>query len=211
MRSLVKTAKPKVLGDNEEGWTKDYLAAVANGNASDFEKWRHREIKEALREEVKAKCAYCEGFVDDVSYPHVEHIIPKSISPELAHRWNNLTSACARCNLAKLAYYGEGEDRLLNPYTDDLAEHLHFLGSLIQWGLGSGQGEITVRRLKLNRLDLANARAKRLEAIRDLLERWHIAQGSRRVILEDSLRLDAEEGEFSGVVIAYLRAFGFPV
>jgi hypothetical protein len=210
MQKLTKTTKPQVLVQNEEQWTDDYVAAVANGDSKRYERWRHPEIKKALRQEVRSRCAYCEGFVDDVSFPHVEHIIPKAIAPELAHRWINLTSACGRCNNAKGDFYDQ-DNGLLNPYVDDLDRHISFLGSLIQWELGSARGELTIRQLGLNRFDLAKERAKRLEAIRGILDRWHAANQPLRGVLEESLRLDAEEGEFSGAVVAYLRSFQFPI
>lgn len=210
MQKLTKIAKPNILRANEDRWTTEYVRAVPVGEGSRYEKWRHPEIKKALRDEVKSKCAYCEAFVDDVSFPHVEHIIPKAIAPDLAHRWTNLTSACGRCNVAKHDHY-DAESGILNPYTDEIDEHIGFLGSLIQWGLGSEQGELTIKQLGLNRRDLALARARRLESIRELLERWHAAEEPLRNALEASLRLDAREGEFSGTVIAYLRVFEFPI
>lgn len=148
MQNLTKIAKPKVLRDNEAQWTADYVNAIAAGDGSQHEKWRHPEIKKALRDEVKSRCAYCEAFVDDVSFPHVEHIIPKAVAPDLAHRWANLTSACGRCNVAKHDFY-DAENGILNPYIDEVAEHIRFLGNLIQWGLGSARGELTVKRLGL--------------------------------------------------------------
>jgi 5-methylcytosine-specific restriction endonuclease McrA len=210
VRVLTKLDKPQVLRDNETRWTARYVAATGAGDPKPHEKWGHSEIKRVLRDEVKGKCAYCEGYVDDISYPHVEHIVPKTVKPELAHRWENLTSACGRCNIAKGDFY-DAADGLLNPYEDPLDAHLVFLGSLISWDLGSVRGELTVRRLRLNRLDLANARANRLDEIREVLERWHDASDPLRGVLADGLRLDAREGEFSRSVLAYLSFFEFPV
>ncbi len=210
MRKLEKLETPQVLEDNEAMWTANYVAAVASGTPENHEKWRHPEIKATLREELRSKCAYCEGFVEDVSYPHVEHIIPKAVKPELAHRWENLTSACGRCNIAKGDFY-DPTHGLLNPYKDVLDAHLVFLGSLISWELGSARGELTVRRLRLNRLDLAHARANRLIEIHRVLGRWHVASDPLRGVLADGLRLDAREGEFSRSVLAYLSSFDFPI
>jgi 5-methylcytosine-specific restriction endonuclease McrA len=207
---LAKGDKPQVLVDNEETWTTEYLAAIPRGEAKRHERWRHRQIREALRDELAGKCAYCEGFVKDVAFPHVEHIIPKGLRPDLAHRWENLTSACPRCNVAKDDFYDE-ENGLLDPYQDDLDAHLIFLGGLINWGLGSFRGELTVRRLGLNRLDLINARAKRLGEVRQVVDEWHTAEESLKEVLAAGLRIDAHQGEFSATVCAYLRSFGFPL
>jgi uncharacterized protein (TIGR02646 family) len=210
LKALQKLPKPEILQRREDNWTAEYLEAVNGGTAKDHEHWRHAEIKETLRQELLGKCAYCEGFVEDVSYPHVEHILPKSVKPELAHRWLNLTSACGRCNVNKGEFYSE-DAALLNPYVDDVDSHLAFLGYLVDWGLGSERGEVTVRTLDLNRADLASSRAKRLEAMKELLERWNESREPLRNILEDSIRLDAQEGEFSKTVVAYLRSFDFPI
>jgi uncharacterized protein (TIGR02646 family) len=208
MRQLQKLRMPAVLAANENQWTADYVAAVARGDARQFERWRHRQIKETLRLEVQKRCAYCEAFVDDVSFPHVEHIVPKSARPELAHRWRNLTSACGRCNTAKGDYY-DAATPLLDPY-EVIDPHLEILGCLINWALGSTSGEVTVKRLQLNRIDLVLARVRRVMELREALERWHLATDPRRAILGEAIRLDVEEGEYPSVATCLLSAHGFP-
>lgn len=183
------------------------MAAIAAG-AEPPERWRHPEIRLALRMETGAKCAYCEAFVDDVAYPHVEHIIPKKLRPELVVRWANLTSACGRCNLAKRDFYHD-TDGLLNPYVDPIDAHLNFLGTLITSNLGDVRGAVTVRKLQLNRLDLVYSRLRRLEAVGAALDTWHEASEPLKSVIADGIRRDAEEGEFSRSVTAYLRSFGF--
>ena len=101
MRRLTKGPKPQVLVLNEVAWTAAYIAGVETGQGNKYEKWRHREIKVALDEETSGKCAYCEGLMGDISYPHVEHRVPKALKPELAHVWENLTWACPQCTVRK--------------------------------------------------------------------------------------------------------------
>ena len=209
MIPLKKTTEPPVLSEHGEQWTREYIDAATPAMRRLKEKWRHGEIKRALAEETGAKCAYCEGLTDDVSYPHVEHIQPKSVFPELAHVWTNLTSSCERCNINKGDYYTP-ERPLLNPYTDDVASHLRPVGAIVDWPSGNEQAEITVRKLQLNRADLVLARARRLEKIRDLLERWNTTTGALRQVLEGTIRLDAAEGEFSSSVLALLESHDFP-
>jgi len=199
-----------VLVVNETRWTTNYLLHRGTLEERKHEKWGHADIRRALAEETLAKCAYCEGFVDDVSFPHVEHIVPKAVKPELAHIWDNLTSACGRCNTAKGAFY-LGDDGLLDPYRDDPCDHLRFIGGLVHWDLGGARGELTARQLKLNRLELVRARAKRLEDVRVLLDRWYASDEPLKGVLEEALRLDALEGEFTQTVVAYLEFFGFPL
>lgn len=208
MRQLQKLPKPPVLVENEEQWTADYVAAAASGKAKQFERWRHSEIKSTLRVEVQRRCAYCEAFVDDVSFPHVEHIVPKSRHPELAHRWRNMTSACGRCNIAKGEYFDQATP-LLDPY-EEVALHVVPLGCLMDWTPGSAKGEITVKRLQLNRGDLLEARSRRALELREALERWHTATEPRRSILAEAIRLDVQEGEFPSMATSILEAHGFP-
>ena len=184
--------------------------AVSSEEKRKHEKWRHPEIKSALVEETKAKCAYCEGYIEDVSFPHVEHIKPKSKFPELAHLWENLTIACAACNIAKGDYFFE-EAQLLNPYKDDLEKFIYPVGPLIDWIAGVPRAEITVKKIDLNRSPLLISRAQRLSKVRELYERWAESSDPIRTVLEETLRHDAVEGEFSQTVIVFLRSKNFPV
>lgn len=209
MRALTKGPKPDVLVRKEGEWTVAYVAAHGTDTEKQHEKWRHKDIKAALKRETASKCAYCEAYVEDVSFPHVEHIVPKTVRPELAHNWHNLTSACGQCNTWKSDFYDE-EAGLLNPYVDDLVEHLQFFGDFVDWRLGAVRGEVTVTLLRLNRIDLVRARVQRLSDMRALVDRWHEAQGARKEVLEAAIRLDCEEGEFTTAVRAYLTGRGFP-
>lgn len=209
MRRLRKGPKPPILILHEEEWTTAYVSAYGTPLEKSREKWRHEQIRHGLREEARGRCAYCEALIEDVSFINVDHLIPKSLRPDLAHRWDNLTGACTRCNVAKGSFYDE-RDGLLNPYQDEVGEHLRFFGDFVDWVPASTRGEVTVRHLKLNRLELTRARLARLDAIRNLVNSWEVATGARRRILEDAVRLDAAEGEFTATVAAYLQARGFP-
>lgn len=208
MRKLNKSAKPSVLATNEELWTQAYVKSPAEDRPK-HERWRHPDIKDGLHAETSGKCAYCEGVVGDVSYPHVEHIVPKVAHPELAHRWHNLTWACEVCNGNKREYYDK-DYPVLNPYVDDIHDHIMFHGGFISQHFGAERGEITIKKLKLNRPDLVYARAERLGKIREMVERWYEASEPRKEVLAEALRLDALEGEFSSSVLQYLNVMGFP-
>jgi HNH endonuclease len=210
VKPLVKGTKPPVLVRHEDLWKTMYVAAVKAGDPRLHERWRHREIKGALREETQVKCAYCEAFLADVSYPHVEHIIPKSVRPDLAHQWENLTAACGPCNGYKDNFYDLSAG-LLDPYRDHLETHLEFHGDYIDWVLGSARGEITVAKLRLNRFDLVQSRLMRIGAVRSMLERWHEATGVRKEVLAEGIRLDCSLGEFTAAVRAFLSSKQFPL
>lgn len=210
MRRLAKGPKPAILATNEDKWTLEYEEAVARGDQERHEHWRHHEIKRGLHTETSGKCAYCEAFVADVSYPHVEHIVPKKPHPELAHRWHNLTWACPVCNGNKREYYDE-YDSILNPYVDDPEEHILFAGGIVSQHFGASRGEITIKKLRLNRADLVYARGERLSKLREMAELWHQADGARKEVLAEAIRLDATEGEFSASAVQYLSLIGFPI
>jgi hypothetical protein len=186
------------------------LEACKTGTQKKYENWRHPQIRDGLRAETTGRCAYCEGVVADVAYPNVEHIIPKAVHPELAHRWPNLTWACPACNGAKGDYY-HPDLPVLNPYEDDIQAHLAFPGGLASHNLGAIRGELTVKQLKLNRYDLVNSRVDRLTKVLEMVERWNEADGQRREALAIGIRLDAAEGEFTAAVFQYLEYLGFPI
>jgi hypothetical protein len=210
VRPLEKLPKPKILVDNEVTWTQAYVKATAAGNAKNHEKWRHEDIKITLRAETDDKCAYCESVIADVAYPHVEHIVPKAIHPELAHSWPNLTWACPKCNVAKdVAYHPT--NGVLNPYVDPIDSHLEFHGDMVDCPLGDHRGELTIIACNLNRYELLRSRVSRLRAVRQMVERWNTAEDPLRATLALAIRLDAAQGEYTAHVSAYLHRIGFPV
>lgn len=210
MRQLAKGPEPRILATNANQWTEAYVEARKNGAEKQHEHWRHRDIKAQLHAETDGKCAYCEAVIGDVSFPHVEHMIPKSIHPELAHTWSNLTSACQVCNINKGDYY-HPDLPVLNPYIDDIGEHIDFPGGFANVKLTAARGEATVKELDLNRIDLAMARIRRLAQMNELLERWKVAAGPKRDILAKGIRLDAAKGEYTATVFQHLRYVGFPL
>lgn len=209
MRSLEKKTVPDVLQAKGEEWTREYLAALQDGKEPTA-RWGHVEIRSVLADETSKKCAYCEGFIPDISYPNVEHIIPKSADPELVYVWDNLTSACVRCNTAKGAFH-DPDCPLLNPYVDDPDDHLHFLGGWVVPRDASSRGELTIRKLQLSRLDLCNSRQARLEKIHEMYMRWRASEPPIKEVMEEGIRIDVEEGEFTAAAVAFLEALGFPL
>jgi len=58
-------------------------------------RYKQADIKKALCEHYKSKCAFCEAKVERTD---VEHYRPKSIYYWLAYSWDNLLLACPTCN-----------------------------------------------------------------------------------------------------------------
>jgi len=209
VRQLTKGPEPAVLIHNAANWTAAYAEAIASQSPAP-NPWRNTEILGALAEETYRKCAYCEGIIADVSHPHVEHIIPKSARPDLVVAWINLTLACQVCNNCKGSYYAE-DAPLLHPYDDDPASHLAFRGPALFANLGDAKGERTVTRLRLMRPALLAERLKRLQALHELLERWHAATGPDRPMREQLVRdAIAEDQEFSACLRNHAQSAGFP-
>lgn len=172
--------------------------------------WRHDEIRSTLAEEAYHKCVYCEAGVEDVSFPNVDHIIPKAVKPELAHKWSNLAYCCAKCNNEKSDYYSE-QIPIVNPFEDSVPEHLRYLGPFVDYVSGSIRGRVTRDTLDLNRYELYGSRLTRIETVRKLLDEWRQApHGDLKNFLEKGIKLDAERGEFTAMVKSYLAFCDFP-
>jgi hypothetical protein len=209
VRQLSKLPIPSILQANKQVWTEEYKAAAAAGEKPP-ERWLHPEIVSTLRKETYDKCAYCEGYIPDVSYSHVEHILPKSARPDLVVSWSNLTTGCQICNTAKSNYYAE-DAPLLHPYDEDPAEHIQFQGPAICAPLGNTLGERTILRLNLKRPPLLVQRMEKIQALHDLLERWHSETGPDRDLRESVVRdALADDREYVCCLRTYAANMGFP-
>lgn len=91
--------KPDVLVKNENIW-QDAIAKAKDKKSLEkaISKYKHNEIKEGLSSMFNGKCAFCESYIENVDYGHIEHYKPKSKFPKLSVIWDNLLLACAKCN-----------------------------------------------------------------------------------------------------------------
>ena len=210
MRPLAKAPMPSVLATQAENWTRAYTEALAAG-VKPPTPWRHPEILSTLMEETLNKCAYCEGIIADVSYPHVEHVLPKASRPDLVVEWSNLTLACPVCNASKGDYY-DPPAPLISPYRDRIDEHLAFLGPAIVAPLESEMGERSIQRLKLMRAPLLMERMKRIESIHQRLKLWQQAEEPDKTMFGDLVLESIDNAaEFAQCLRAYVASMGFPV
>lgn len=213
MIRLTKQPEPEVLVANGAAWRDEYLAAIAaGGDIPDATKYRYRHpgIKAVLRVETSAKCAYCESKIAPVAPEHVEHLLAKTVRPELIVEWSNLTLACPECNSRKGGYYSEVEP-LLNPYMENPEEHLLFYGPLV---LGTNaKGERTALRLDLCRGGLLERKTTRIKALHHLVLRWQQELSPvLRNLLEEQIREEAApNSEYTATVRSYLLDIGFPL
>lgn len=208
MIKLTKSNKPQVLVDNYTQWSSQYVTYHNSGSGipeSLKGKYREPEIKEQLLIETHGKCAYCESKVAHIYPGDVEHILPKSIFPDKVFLWENLTFSCYICNNNKREYHSTTAP-LLNPYVDDPGEHLRAYGPSIFHKNSSIKGEMTVTKLKLNRMPVTERRKDRLESLNHLINLWRSENDpGRKTILEEQIKEEAtEEKEFTFIVKQYL-------
>ncbi len=142
-----------------------------------------------------------------VSNPHVEHYKPKSLAEfeALAFDWRNWLFSCGICNQKKWAHFPMCGKLpcLLDPSTDDPAEHLAFLGATVV--ARTDRGEKTRLLLGLHRSPLEDIRSRWLMQI-DALLLLAVAEPTRqeaRKLLIWSMQADAP---YSAMTKTYLEA-----
>lgn len=205
MIRLKKGTKPEVLVTDGAHWTDEYLEALAAGGDmpdSIRYRYRHSDIKHALRQEASEKCVYCET---KLPVGETDHVCPVTACPELIVEWLNLALACKECNTNKSGYHAPLEP-LINPFVDNPDAHLLVFGPLIMHRAGDLKGRRTVLKLKLQRRNLLERRAERVVRLQALVTEF-IAQpnGTTKELLAEALRSEAaDEAEYAAVVRAYL-------
>ena len=126
--------------------------------------YKHRDNKRALKIAGSDKCMYCESCITHTYYGDVEHIIPKSVKPELEFEWDNLGYVCAACNGAKKDNFDENL-QIVNPYVEDPSEYLFAAGAMVYSLQGNPRGQLTILDTKLNRSELVQRRQDLLDRI----------------------------------------------
>src|SRR5262249_50709268 len=153
----------------------DLLNSISTTGTADKKlanRYRQKSIKIAVIDETHGKCLYCESKMLATSPGEIEHIIPKSIYPELTFVWTNLSLSCGDCNRKKSAHTGN-LDPLLNPYVDNPSKHLAAAGSWVLPRRQSRKGRKTEAVIQLNRPHLLEVRQRRLELLKSLISSWH--------------------------------------
>lgn len=210
MIRISKSPPPRVLSERGAEWTAEFVALIdAGGDLASpaASRYRHREIRDQLMQETAGKCAYCESHIEHVSFPNIEHIAPKIKFPEGVCDWDNLTLACTVCNTAKGDYFDD-DCALINPYVDEVDEHLRFFGPMLV-PMSPDRGRATISRLKLNRDRLVAKRKEAVERMMYLLELVSTATGPIKAVLLEEIRQETQDDrEFAGVRRAYLRFAG---
>lgn len=155
------------------------------------------EVKAALLDAQRNKCAFCESHVRHVAHGDVEHFRPKAGYQQrqtgtprrpgyywLAYSWENLFFCCQLCNNLKRNHFPLRDDRrrarspaddlgaeeplLVDPARPDPATFIRFRRERAVAVRGCREGRTTIRVLGLNRPALIEARARWLQTLKRL-------------------------------------------
>lgn len=135
-----------------------------------------REIRVLLHLMAPAiqRCMYCL----DSQGTDIDHFQPKALAPLRTFDWLNHLLACSYCNSnAKREAYPRdaqtGERLLLDPSTDDPADHLALLPASGTYDGLTAKGRESITVFDLNREVLRRGRVRAYRLYRDLLPVWH--------------------------------------
>jgi 5-methylcytosine-specific restriction endonuclease McrA len=212
MRRLQRLGLPDDIGERLDRWRTELCELVdAGGEIPEALRNRYRsaELKAILRRETADKCSYCEAHISHVYPGDVEHIVPKAIEPRRMLDYENLTYACAECNRNKGTYYDPAH-RLLHPYDDDPRQHLAAFGPMILHLPGARRGQLTEKRLGLNRQPLLERRTERLLQLVTLVDRYVLEpEGPLKGMLRAELEREAgADAEYTLVAKTFLETVG---
>lgn len=136
MIRIQKEVEPQILTDNKAQWTADLMALVRKYGSYDnipskiknaaIVHYKHIDVANTLKgSQAKAKCVYCESYVDVTCYANIEHYHPKSIYPEQTFQWDNMYMGCTLCNTPKNAF-DTGNEPFIHPENEDPEDFLTF-------------------------------------------------------------------------------------
>ncbi len=198
MIKIQKQQCPNILIENKESWTEELLNYIRDGIKppdSIAQRYKHADIKQALREDSFEKCIYCESKVTPTYFGDVEHLKPKKHYPQFTFEWSNLGFVCAKCNNKKRDKY---DDQLphINPYLENPSDFLIAVGPFIYHKPNKKRGEITGKDLELNRSGLIEMRIERIDSIRNLLDRYKSEKNpSLKEILLNEIKTETAENK----------------
>jgi len=208
MIRLIKLTVPNILSVNSTTWTSELMNLINSNQPvppAIANRYNHPQIKSQVKAETFDKCCYCESKVTQVYPGDIEHLIPKSKFPRLTYTWKNMTFSCSICNNRKRDYLNK-PNPLLNPYKDNPSQHLRAFGPFISQINGDTRGEITVKKLDLNRADLRERRTDILKSLSRLLDKFHKEQdqGLKQILKDELLECAETKNEYSLTIKQFL-------
>lgn len=164
------------------------IRALGSTSKAARDEWR---LAEAAKSEIRTlletmapgvlRCMYC---LDSLG-TDIDHFEPLSRAPLRTFCWHNHLLACSRCNSNfKREEYPCAEDTeeclLIDPSTDDPADHLELLVAVGKYDDKTRKGKESIRVFGLNREDLVQGRFDAYITSCDVLNSWH-----RKVLIGD--------------------------
>jgi hypothetical protein len=210
MVKISKSPIPEILEKNAKQWTEELLALIAAGSSvpdSVRGRYRHTEIKTALKQDSSEKCIYCESKVSAVYFGDVEHMKPKDQYPESTFDWANLGYVCALCNNKKSNIFDESVP-FINPYTEQPTDFLKAAGAYVFHLPANKRGEITELTLELNRPELIERRKERIDLIRSLADKIATEQNAtlKALLINEVKKELADDKPYAMVTRAIFEA-----
>lgn len=147
-------------------------AARTEWNAADAPKRHVKQLLESMAHGA-VRCMYC----DDSRGTDIDHFQPLKMAPLRAFEWDNHLLACSFCNSnTKRDQYPvdtNGACLLVDPTSENPAEHLFLMLHSGEYGHHTDKGEQTIRVFGLNRPDLVKGRKDAFCLACSNLRDWH--------------------------------------
>ena len=127
MHKVIRNSAPKKLEEYNEKFLNEFNNKY---DKKDWEKFPYsikKEVVQSLNEMYNGLCAYCEGYVSDVSSPRIDHFKPKALFPELTFEYRNMNYSCEKCNGFKKEKWDE---LYFSPSEENPEKHIEFKGIL---------------------------------------------------------------------------------
>lgn len=183
MIRVSKNEIPDILVENQQAWTAKLLNLVKEyGGYNNIpeklkneavNKYRHKDIKDAVIGVTKGKCVFCESYIEAVDYSNIEHFHPKSLYPKLTFKWSNLFPACRKCNIPK----GDTDTKsitIVHPVNDDVDKYFSYPNLKIQPSENAPCQETAINTIKecdLDRISLCRQHGEILITVYELEEK----------------------------------------
>jgi len=123
-----------------------------------------RWLRKLVEHRANERCEYCHAQKSIVISLEIDHIIPKSAGGETQS--DNLCLACRHCNGLKSVFiYGidpetDEETALFHPRVERWGAHFDWSDDGTEIVGLTGVGRATISRLRLNRVDVVDARRR---------------------------------------------------
>lgn len=199
MIRLERGACPQILLDRGEEWTRSFLES--DGKRPRSRRYRHDQVREALVAMAAGKCFYCETRLLE-SEQTVDHYVEVAEDRSQAFEWSNLYLCCSGCQ-HQLTSVPRAE--CLDPCGDvEPAEHLAFDDEHIIPRHDSELGRQTIRRYKLDRMELDLRRSRRLRRFYDRLAQRALSGEALTTMDREDLRRFAQRDQPYSLMFAQL-------